>query len=63
MAEPNRISPEETKQKVASGSALLVCAYEDEEKFKLLHLDGAISHAELKLRLHSLHKDYEIIFY
>jgi len=63
MAEPIRISPEETKQKMTSGSALLVCAYDDVEKFKLFHLEGALSYAEFKSRLPSLDKTSEIIFY
>jgi len=63
MAEPIRISPEETKQKVASGSTLLVCAYEEAEKFKLFRLEGAVSLAELKSRLPSPDKDSEIVFY
>jgi rhodanese-related sulfurtransferase len=63
MTEPLRISAEDVRQKVTSGSALLVCAYDDEEKFKKLHLEGAISFAEFKSKLPSLKKDDEIIFY
>lgn len=63
MAEPIRISPEEVRPKVTSGSALLVCAYEDDEKCKKLHLEGAIWLTEFKARLHSLPRDQEIIFY
>ena len=29
MSEPIRISPQEARQKVTAGQALLVCAYED----------------------------------
>jgi len=63
MEEPIRIAPEEVRQKVTSGSAMLVCAYEDEERFRMLHLQGAISLAEFRSRLPSLSKDQEIIFY
>jgi rhodanese-related sulfurtransferase len=63
MRDPIRISPEEARQKVTAGSALLVCAYDDEEKFKRVHLDGSISFGEFKSRLPSLAKDQEIIFY
>ncbi len=63
MAEPIRISPEEARRKVTSGSALLVCAYEDDEKCKKLHLEGAIFLTELKPKLSALPKDQEIIFY
>lgn len=63
MEEPIRIAPEEVRQKVTSGSAVLVCAYEDEERFRMLHLQGAVSLAEFRSRLPSLSKDQEIIFY
>jgi hypothetical protein len=63
MSEPARVSPEETRQKVVSSSALLVCAYNNEEKFKKLQLEGAISLNELADRLPTLPKNHEIIFY
>ncbi len=63
MAEPKRASPEEVHQKLKSGKILLVCAYEDEAKFKQMHLEGAISLNEFKSRLPSLAKDQEIVFY
>lgn len=34
MSDPIRISPREARQKVVSGQALLVCAYDDDDKFK-----------------------------
>lgn len=39
MTEPMRISPEEARQKRASGSALLVCAYDSDEKFNRIGYD------------------------
>jgi rhodanese-related sulfurtransferase len=63
MPEPVRISPQETRQKVTSGAALLVCAYGSKAKFDNNHLQGAISYSEFKSRLPSLSKDQEIIFY
>lgn len=63
MTEPIRISPEEAKQKVTSGSALLVCAYDDEQKFRQVHLKAAISLTEFKSKHSSLARDHEIIFY
>jgi len=57
------VTPEEVHQRVKEGRALLVCAYEDEERFKRLRLKGAISLGELKSKLSSLSKDQEIIFY
>ena len=38
LPEPVRISPQEARQKVISGQALLVCAYGDVDKFKHNHL-------------------------
>ncbi len=63
MKQVPRISPEEAREKVINGTALLVCAYTDEQKFKRNHLEGAISLAELDARRTSLSKDHEIIFY
>jgi hypothetical protein len=63
MTEPKRVTPEEVRQKLKSGTALLVCAYEDEAKFKKMQLEGAISLNEFRSKLPSLPKDQEIVFY
>jgi hypothetical protein len=63
MAEPIRISVEVARQKVNSGVALLVCAYDDDEKFKNNHLQGAISLNDFRAKLPSLSTEQEIIFY
>ncbi len=63
MTESVRISPEEARKKVLSGEAMLVCAYEDEEKFKRSHLEGAVSLHEFKDKAVSLSREQEIIFY
>ncbi len=63
MSEPIRIPAEETHTKVTSGEAILVCAYENEDKFRGMHLQDAISLQEFKTRLPALSKDQEIIFY
>jgi hypothetical protein len=63
MAEPPRISPAEAYQKVKAGSALLVCAYPEDETFRKMQLEGAISYREFESRLPGLKKDQEIIFY
>ena len=57
-----RIGPEQTRQSVQSGEALLVCSYND-EKCKGLLLEGAMLRSELESRLASLPRDREIIFY
>jgi hypothetical protein len=63
MTEPVRISPEVARKKVLFHEAILVCAYEDEEKFRKMHLEGAISLNEFKNRASSLSKEQEIVFY
>jgi len=63
MTEPERVQPREVFEKVTSGAALLVCAYDNDERFKALRLEGAISLHELRSRLDSLRKDQEIVFY
>ncbi|MGD8661435.1 MAG: hypothetical protein PVH37_15970 [Desulfobacterales bacterium] len=57
-----RISPEDARQLVESGQAVLVCSYGDDScKSKLL--EGALTKSELDARLASLSKDTQIIFY
>lgn len=63
MAEAQRITAAETRQKVQTGKALLVCAYANEAAFARYHLDGAISLAAFQARVGSLPKEQEIIFY
>lgn len=63
MADIERISPQQAHAKITSNQALLVCAYEDEAKCKILNLEGSISLASFKSRVQSLPKSQEIIFY
>jgi rhodanese-related sulfurtransferase len=61
-ATAERISPQQAKQDMASGT-LLVCGYDSKEKFGQNHLEGAMSLDEFRSREGSLPKDREIIFY
>jgi hypothetical protein len=63
MTGPVRISAEETRKKVLSGTAVLVCAYDDDEKFRNNRLEGAISLREFRNKVASLPKEEEIIFF
>ena len=63
MTEAKRISAAEARIKFTSGQALLVCAYEDEEKFRRVHLQDAISLREFMGRLPLLSREQEIVFY
>lgn len=63
MAEIERISAQQARAKAKANQALLVCAYEDEAKCRMLNLEGSLSLASLQSRLASLPKTQEIIFY
>ena len=63
MADVERISVEEAHRKVKANQALLVCAYEDEAKYRKLNLDGSISLGSFQSRVASLPKRQGLIFY
>ena len=63
MADIQRISVQDAHTKTKANQALLVCAYEDEAKCRMLNLDGSISFTSLQSRAASLPKTQEIIFY
>jgi len=59
-----RISPQQARQHLkADPNALLVCAYDSQEKFDQYHLEGAIPLEDFEARAESLPRDREIIFY
>ena len=61
--EPERILAPEVREKTMNGSALLVCAYDDNDKFKQFHLEGAISLEGFKSKTDEKDKNREIFFY
>lgn len=65
MAGTNRITPDEVWRKLQSSEegTLLVCAYDSDEKFRQVALEGAISYGEFQSRRSSLRKEREIVFY
>jgi len=63
MADIERIGAQQANTKTKSNQAMLVCAYEDEAKCRMLNLDGSISFTSFKSRVESLPKSQEIIFY
>lgn len=63
MADILRVSSEEVRPRVTAGNALLVCAYDDEDAFRSMRLEGAISLKELDARLSALPREQEIVFY
>jgi len=63
LASVPRVKPEDVKPKLESGGALLVCAYEADEKFRIVALEGAISFNDFQTRLPALSKAQEVTFY
>jgi hypothetical protein len=63
MADIARISVEQAHQKVDAHQALLVCAYDDEAKCRMVNLEGSISLTSFQSRVESLPKTQEVIFY
>ncbi len=58
-----RVDVSAARQMVKDGKATLVCAYDSDEKFAKVHLEGAISRSEFTKRLPTLPKDTVLIFY
>jgi len=54
MADVQRISVAEARRKVKANEALLVCGYDDAEKYKKLNLEGSISFSSFQSRLSTL---------
>lgn len=63
MDNVKRIAPPDAAKLVEEGEALLICAYEDEEKWKRLNLKGSISVGEFRRLRPTLPKDKTLIFY
>ena len=63
MSEVARITTEKAREKVSMGKALLVCAYDGDDKFAKYHLEGAISLSAFRKKADELPKAQEIIFY
>jgi hypothetical protein len=57
------ISAQQAYQRAKSGEALLVCAYENDEKFARFQLEGAIPLSEFQKKIDSIDPGTEIIFY
>ncbi len=58
-----RISADEARQHVASGQALLVCAYDDEQKCSDTGVQGALTHKQFQAQLTAVPMSREIIFF
>jgi rhodanese-related sulfurtransferase len=59
-----RIDPQEAHRQLSKDpAALLICAYDDEEKWRKNRLEGAISLADFQARVGGLEKNRRLIFY
>jgi hypothetical protein len=63
MPDIERISAAETHRKTNAKEALLVCAYEDEAKCRMVNLEGSISLKGFEAVAGSLPKSQEVVFY
>ena len=63
MVTVSLVPPAEAHSRAKDGAALLVCAYDSDDKFRNVHLDGAIAMSEFKATLDKIDKGKEIIFY
>jgi hypothetical protein len=63
MTEPQRITAQEARERAEQGGALLVCAYEDDEKCSKFQLAGSMTMNGLRQRLQDVPGDRELIFY
>ena len=61
--EPTRVSPADIYEDVKSGKTFLVCAYDDDRKFNMMRLEGAISLTDFRSRLSTLAKNQDVVFY
>ena len=64
ISEANRVTVSWTQDHLRGPNpALLVCAYDDEEKCRSMRIPGSMTLGELNQRLPSLSENQEIIFY
>ena len=63
MHDVPRVSADEARRELASGDALLVCAYDDDAKCNKMKLEAAITLTDLQARAAALPKETRIIFY
>jgi hypothetical protein len=63
MSEVSLVTAADAHQRVKNNSALLVCAYDSDDKFNNVHLEGAIALSEFQSKLEAIDRTQEIIFY
>jgi hypothetical protein len=63
MANGPRVSVADARARSRSGDAILVCAYDDENKCQSMRFEGARTLGELEAMLPELPKDQPLFFY
>lgn len=63
MSIPIRISADKARRKSVAGEALLVCAYDDADKFNANHLEGAVTWQEFEAKMPKLAKGDAVVLY
>ena len=63
MSDPERIDPRKAREHIERGDALLICAYDDDEKCRDVALEGSEPYSRLEAKEDDLADDREIIFY
>jgi hypothetical protein len=63
MSDAPRMDVQTAHQKVVDGEALLICAYEDDERCQSIRLEGSIMMKDLMEQLPWLPREQEFIFY
>jgi rhodanese-related sulfurtransferase len=59
----SKVNVTQARHDAEVSDALLVCAYDSQEKFEKYHLAGAMSLDDLRSREDDLSKERELIFY
>lgn len=63
MASPIQILPVDARACVQAGSGMLVCAYDNDDKFNQFKLEDAVSLSAFTAQAGSLDKNKDLIFY
>ncbi|MBT8330381.1 MAG: ArsR family transcriptional regulator [Desulfofustis sp.] len=63
MSKVDLIDARDAFTNINNSSSVLVCAYERDDKFHRLHLEGALSLSKFQSIWSTLSKDTELIFY
>lgn len=63
MDQIQSVSAQEAFTRTQNGICLLICAYDSDDKFRNVHLEGAIALSVFKANINTTASDKELIFY